>query len=125
MHREEKFLSLLFYCTISLHWLLIAISFTICTSFSNTEAPDDYLADSGVLVFSTGDDRQCHRVRIVDDEFCDPEQFFSNLALVPGAPVIIIDPASAQIFIQDSDCGKQELWYTVCQCSITIIFISQ
>ena len=116
---------MLFYCTISLHWLLIAISFTICTSFSNTEAPDDFLADSGVLVFSTGDDRQCHRVRIVDDEFCDPEQFFSNLALVPGAPVIIIDPASAQIFIQDSDCGKQELWYTVCQCSITIIFVSQ
>ena len=74
-----------------------------------TEAPGDYLSDSGVLVFNTGDSEQCHHIQIVDDNYCDPGQFFSNLALMSGAPVITVDPPKAEIVILDSDCGEQTL----------------
>ena len=50
-------------------------------------------------------------MQIVDDNFCDPEQFFSNLELISGAPVIIVNPDRAQIIIQDSDCGKYSIHY--------------
>lgn len=76
-----------------------------------TEAPGDYLTASGLLVFNTGDSEQCHSIQIVDDEYCDPGQFFSNLALVAGAPVITVDPPKAEIIILDSDCGEQKLIY--------------
>ena len=45
-------------------------------------------------------------MRIVDDDFCDPEQFFSNIELLEGDPVIIVNPNVAEVAIQDSDCGK-------------------
>ena len=73
-------------------------------------APGDYVSDSGLLMFVTGDDRQCHRVQIVNDDDCERpelEQFFSRLAYVSGTPVIIVDPDTARVIIDDSrDCGK-------------------
>ena len=60
-------------------------------------------------MFNTGDDRQCHRVQIVNDDNCEREleQFFSRLAYVSGTPVIIVDPDTARVIIDDSqDCGK-------------------
>ena len=71
-----------------------------------SESPEDFLATSGVLEFTAGDVRQCYRVQIVDDNFCDPELFFSNLELLSGTPVIIVSPERAVVVIQDSDCGK-------------------
>ena len=70
------------------------------------ESPEDFLATSGVLEFTAGDVRGCYRVQIVDDNFCDPELFFSNLELLSGAPVILVRPERAVVVIQDSDCGK-------------------
>ena len=58
-------------------------------------------------MFTIGDVRQCYRVQIVDDDFCDPELFFSNLELLSGTPVIIVNPDRAEVVIQDSDCGKK------------------
>ena len=75
-------------------------------------APGDYISDSGLLMFETGDDRQCHTVQIVDDNVCEDiqmiiEYFFSNLALVSGIPPITVDPDRAQVNITDSaDCSK-------------------
>ena len=60
-------------------------------------------------MFATGDDRQCHRVQIVNDDNCECEleQFFSRLAYVSGTPVVIVDPDTARVIIDDSqDCGK-------------------
>ena len=60
-------------------------------------------------MFATGDDRQCHRVQIVNDDNCerDPELFFSRLAYVSGTPVIIVDPDTARVIIGESQgCGK-------------------
>ena len=70
-------------------------------------APEDYLSSTGILTFNTGDDRQCHDVEIVNDDTyeSDLEQFFSNLALVSGAPVTL-DPSSAQVIIDDNDDCK-------------------
>ena len=62
-----------------------------------------------MLVFHTGDSEQCHHIPIVDDNYCDLGQFFSNLALVSGAPMITVDPPKAEIVILDSDCGEQIL----------------
>ena len=62
-----------------------------------------------MLVFHTGDSEQCHHIQIVDDNYCDPGQFSSNLALMSGAPVITVDPPKAEIVILDSDCGEQTL----------------
>ena len=79
-----------------------------CSSFATfpAESPDDYLAVNGTLHFETGDMEQCYHVQIVDDAFCDPGQFFSSLALTMEDPLIMIDPANAEIIIQDSDCSK-------------------
>ena len=70
------------------------------------ESPDDYLSVNGTLHFEAGDTEQCYCVQIVDDAFCDPGQFFSSLALTMEDHLIMIDPANAEIIIQDSDCGK-------------------
>ena len=48
---------------------------------------------------------QCYFVQIVDDEFCDPGLFFTNIALVSGEPVITVEPDTAQVSMQDPDCG--------------------
>ena len=60
-------------------------------------------------MFATGDDRQCHRVQIVNAENCEREleQFLSRLAYVSGTPVIIVDPDIARVIIDESqDCDK-------------------
>ena len=70
-------------------------------------APEDYTSSTGILTFNTGDNRQCHDVEIVNDAIYESklEQFFSNLALVSGAPVTV-DPESAQVIINDDDDCK-------------------
>ena len=86
-------------------------------------APEDYISDTGQLIFTTGDDRQCHRVRIVNNDICEDEleQFLSNLALVSGVPRITVDPASARVIIDDTDdCGK----YCFCLRVSAFIFAS-
>ena len=77
----------------------------------NTADPEDYLSSSGELTFASGDTQQCHTVRIQNDDDCDTpeeeEDFFSNLVLVSGQPVIRVDPATARIVVDDSeDCSK-------------------
>ena len=70
-------------------------------------SPDDYMSDSGILTFNTGDTGQCHNVKLVNDAKCEGEvQFISNLTLVTGAPVTVVPP-SAQVIIFDDggDCG--------------------
>ena len=91
----------LVYCR--LHWC-IAIS----TGVYYTEAPEDYISTSGTLTFQTGDTRRCYPVQIVDDEFCDPGLFLTNIALITGEPVITVEPNVAEIDIMDPDCG--EVW---------------
>ncbi|CAI8022914.1 hypothetical protein GBAR_LOCUS13421, partial [Geodia barretti] len=59
---------------------------------------------SGTLTFETGDTRQCYPVQIVDDEFCDPGLFLTNIALITGEPVITVEPSMAEINIMDPDC---------------------
>ena len=72
-------------------------------------APGDYISASGELVFAVGDTRMCHDVQIVNDGICERpeiEQFFSNLELVSGLPIIDVDPPTAAVLIDDSvDCG--------------------
>ena len=72
-------------------------------------SPEDYLSASGILIFNTGDTRQCHNIEIVNDAECEAgvEQLILNLTLVTGAPVTV-DPPSAQVIISDDrgDCGK-------------------
>ena len=62
------------------------------------------------LVFNTGDDKQCHTINIVDDDDCEQpaEDFFSNLMFVSGQPLVTINPAQAQVIIDDDnepECG--------------------
>ena len=61
-------------------------------------------------MFARGDTRQCHLVQILNDDICERplvEDFFSDLALVSGTPVIVVDPERAQVLIDDSeDCRK-------------------
>ena len=73
-----------------------------------TEAPEDYISDSGLLFFATGDREQCHTVLVVNNIVCDVlEQFLSNLTLLSGIPRIAVDPDSSQIIIKDTDdCCK-------------------
>ena len=70
--------------------------------------PEDYISDSGLLMFDAGDDRHCHSVQIVNDYICERlEQFLSHLAYVSGTPVIVVDPDSAHVIIDDTyDCRK-------------------
>ena len=69
-------------------------------------AGDDYEAVGGEeLVFNRGDIRACHSIFILNNSICesDPnENFFSDLAYVSGVQPIIIDPVTAQVFIDDS-----------------------
>ena len=76
-------------------------------------------------MFATGDDRQCHRVQIVNDDNCEREleQFFSRLALVSGTPVIIVDPDIAQVIIDDSqNCGKYYFFLSISTHSLCMGF---
>ena len=61
-------------------------------------------------MFERGDTRQCHMVQILNDDVCErpsAKDFFSDLALVSGTPVIIVNPARALVLIDDSeDCRK-------------------
>ena len=73
-----------------------------------TVAPVDRISDSGLLMFATGDAKQCHTVQIVDN-ICEneSEEFLSNLTLASGVSRIIVDPDSARVIINDTDdCGK-------------------
>ena len=81
-------------------------------SFFHLVSPQDYSSSTGILTFNTGDDRQCHDVEIVDDVISESEfeLFFSNLALVSGAPVTV-DPPSALVNINDNDD---------CKCAIVV-----
>ena len=84
---------------------------SITTTLNFTVAPGDYGAVVGEqLVFNAGDDRQCHTVNIVDDNDCEQpaEDFFSNLMFVSGQQVVTINPAQAQVIIDDDsepECG--------------------
>ena len=65
-------------------------------------------------MFNTGDNRQCHTVNIVNDDECEEpaEDFFSNLELVSGVPIITVIRPEAQVFIDDTgepECGKVSL----------------
>ena len=64
------------------------------------------MSASGVLVFGVGDTEKCYSVTIVDDEFCDPGLFFTDIELMAGDPVIIVSPDMAEVNILDPDCGK-------------------
>lgn len=62
------------------------------------------------LEFVTGSDRVCHVVEILQDDDCEltPENFFADLTIVSGRPIINIEPMNTQIFIDDAnetDCG--------------------
>ena len=67
----------------------------------------DYENASGELVFETGEGRQCHQVKILEDVFCElPEVFYSNLTLSAGIEVFTVDPDSTTVLINDSmDCS--------------------
>ena len=69
------------------------------------ESPEDFLSASGVLLFEEGDTVKCYPIMIVDDEYCDPGFFFTNIELIEGDPVIIVDPDRAEVNIRDPDCG--------------------
>ena len=69
------------------------------------ESPEDFLSASGVLLFEEGDTVKCYPIMIVDDEYCDPGLFFTNIELIEGDPVIIVDPDRAEVNIRDPDCG--------------------
>ena len=75
-----------------------------------TVAGQDYLASTGQLVFAAGEDRVCHEVTILNDDICERpllEHFFSTLSLVTGKQVIVVDPETARVIIDDSDdCRK-------------------
>ena len=73
-------------------------------------APDDYIAAGGELAFAVGDTQQCHNMQIVNDHLCEwpeIEQFISNLELAFGQPIILVDPPTAAVLIDDSvDCRR-------------------
>ena len=71
----------------------------------------DYVAVSAELEFSRGSVRECHTVQLIQDEDCElpVENFFANLTLLTGSPVIIISPSITEVIIDDfseSDCGE-------------------
>ena len=62
------------------------------------------------LMFVRGSMRVCHSVQILQDDECEPtpETFSATLANVSGIPTITINPASTEVFIDDSNetkCG--------------------
>ena len=58
------------------------------------------MSASGVLLFEGGDTVKCYSIMIVDDEYCDPGFFFTNIVLIEGDPVIIVDPDRAEVNIE-------------------------
>ena len=84
----------------------VVLSSPLISTGVYAEAPEDYISASGTLTFETGDTRQCYPVQIVDDEFCDPGLFLTNIALITGEPVITVEPSMAEINIMDPDCGE-------------------
>ena len=102
-----------------------------CMAISHTEAGSDYVAViEEQLVFSPGDSRMCHMIGILQDEDCElrdkNESFFSDLSIVGDILDITVDPATAEIVINDleePECGKRNLtcceshihsWYLPC-----------
>ena len=85
-----------------------------CIAISHTEASSDYVAViEEQLVFSPGDSRVCHVIGILQDEDCElvdeNESFFSDLSIVGDMLDITVDPATAEIIIDDleePECGK-------------------
>ena len=73
-------------------------------------SPDDYIAVANVrLDFAIGDERICHRVRIIDDDICEIENFFSSLQFGGGEQPITVDPSLTEVIIEDTnqrDCGE-------------------
>ena len=65
----------------------------------------DYEATSVQLEFARGSMRQCHTVTIIPDEVCEltPEEFFADLVLASGSPIININSSVTQIIIDDTD----------------------
>lgn len=65
----------------------------------------DYEATSVQLEFPRGSTRECHTVTIIPDEVCEltSEDFFADLALVTGTPIININSSVTQIIIDDAD----------------------
>ena len=75
----------------------------------------DYEATSVQLEFARGSMRQCHTVTIIPDEVCEltPEEFFADLVLVSGSPIININSSITQIIIDDTDetdCSESNLY---------------
>ena len=73
-------------------------------------------------MFSPGDIRMCHTIDILPDEECEfldeNESFFSDLTLVSDIFDMSVDPATAEIIIDDSDepeCGKCRLMKKCCK----------
>ena len=59
----------------------------------------------------------CHNVEIIQDDECEPtpENFFADLTILRGNPVIILDPESTEVFIDDAnetDCGELYITHT-------------
>ena len=59
-------------------------------------------------MFVRGSMGVCHSVPILQDDECEPtpETFSANLAYVSGIPIITINPASTEVFIDEPECGK-------------------
>ena len=85
---------------------MVHVSCMLLVCIYTAESPDDFISTSGLLTFEVGDTVQCYDVQIVDNEFCDPGQFFTNLFYESGEPVITVAPDVAEINILDPDCGK-------------------
>ena len=62
-------------------------------------------------MFYTGEDRQCHRVQIVNDNTCDPGDFLSNLFASASASNVTVDPDTARVVITDTDdCSEWDTY---------------
>ena len=76
----------------------------------HTVAGEDYTAVVGeLLVFAQGQSRECHTVPITQDDICEIEGVFSDLAYVSGIMPINIDPPRMRVIINDTnepECGK-------------------
>ena len=82
--------------------------------YLNTDTGSDYIGIVDFeLIFSAGDDQQCHNVNITDDDDCEKEaneSFFSILSYASGKmPIVITLHIAARIEIGDTaepECGK-------------------
>ena len=76
-------------------------------------AGEDYVAVIRMpLNFPRGTERVCHTITILQDDDCEVlsenESFFSELSLESGVGVIIIEPPTAEVIIDDTEepqCG--------------------